>query len=218
MIQKQDQDSGFWEGSSGGVKFGALPIITPLLCNGLSLRYPRQVHGNVVLDDDTFGHCRQAADGLVSKKNRLALIIRTADCIPLHIWDEDRIGMIHAGWRSIRGNIISRSIQDFKTNKTKIVVGPSITARHYEVDRDLYEPWLLDWPSLENFLSPPQPQSTKRFLDLRRLAVAQLQQAGIREENIHLIDRCTFASTLPSYRREGPNGRRIYNYIYRLGS
>ena len=218
MIKIQDDQDKNWYGESDSVRFGAIPSVTPLLNDGLGLRYLKQVHGNQVIDDAHFKQCGQVADGLVSEEKKLALVIRTADCIPLHIWDHHRIAMIHAGWRSIRAGIISRSVQDFKTCETKTIIGPSIFSNHYEVDSDLYEPWLEDWPELERFLSPSSPGTTKRNLDLRNLAVYQLVQAGVASAHIHRIDRCTYASNLPSYRREGPGARRIYNYIYRCES
>lgn len=209
------EPSGYWSGSAGSVYFGAQPRLFPLISNNLSVRYLKQVHGNLIHGDASFNHCWQEGDGLITSKKSVALAIRTADCIPLHLWDSERIGMIHAGWRSVRQNIVLKLIQDFKTESAVAILGPSISAENYEVDRDLYDDWLRDWPALESFLSPALPHSSKRNLDLRGVVVYQLEQAGIPSAAIYQMPPCTFGSKLPSYRREGQFAKRIINYIYR---
>ena len=54
-------------------------------------------------------------DGLITKKNGLALSILTADCAPILIHDKKTkmIGAIHAGWKGAYKKIIIRALKYF---------------------------------------------------------------------------------------------------------
>src|SRR3989338_3312478 len=75
----------------------------------------RQVHGNkVIIVENAAGSRRsflEEADGLVTKTARLPLAIRTADCLPVFLYDQRQqcIGLIHAGWKGGQKNIITEA-------------------------------------------------------------------------------------------------------------
>jgi len=209
---------GYWFGRDGDVVAGCIDRAAPLLGLGLSYRYLKQVHGVQIYSDETYGFANQVGDGLITEQRNTVLTIRTADCIPIHLWDREKQAVIHAGWRGVKNGIVLNSFQDFKIENIRAVLGPSIFQRNYQVDADLYQPWLQSNPELEAFLSPPQPGSSKRYLDLRGYVKKQLLGIGLKEKQLSEIPSCTFASPLPSYRREGANASRIINYIYRLSS
>ena len=177
-------------------------------------RSVKQVHKATILDDQTWLNPEQEADGMVSDKSHLALCIKTADCTPVHLTDGKRISCIHAGWRSAKAGIVNDALGYFPNlNETIAVLGPAISAANYEVDKDLYEDWLQEDPRLGEWLQPSRNGGSKRMLDLRGYIREGLLQAGIKQ--VIVIPVCTYASPLPSYRRQGAKAARIINYIYR---
>ena len=74
----------------------------------------RQVHGDkIVKADEDYLRQRQdldleEADGIVTDAARIPLAIRTADCLPVFMYDTEKecIGLIHVGWRGLKKNIL----------------------------------------------------------------------------------------------------------------
>ena len=201
-----------WHGQEGPVFWGCV-LSLDSLPEAFERRSVRQVHGKLILDDANYIHSDQEADGLISDQARTALIAKTADCVPVHISDGRRIGIVHAGWRGARAGVVRELGSFFQPKKCRAVIGPSISADRYEVDRDLYEDWLKDEPAIGAHLQNIESGSTKRMFDLRAVVADQLRQMGVAV--ITLIPVCTVQSQLPSYRRDGKTTPRIYNYIYR---
>ena len=58
-------------------------------------------------------------DGLITKKNGLALSILTADCAPILIYDKKTkmIGAIHAGWKGAYKKIVIKMLKFFLKKK-----------------------------------------------------------------------------------------------------
>ncbi len=181
---------------------------------GLETRAVKQVHGNQILGDSAWSESVRKADGLVTDRTGVALIIRTADCVPIHMTDGSRVGLVHAGWRGIRAGIVKRLAAYFEPKRSMAVIGPAISWPRYEVDIDLYGEWLQEDPGLGAWLREITPTSTKRLLDLKGFLHAQFQGMGV--QRVTTIPLCTFDSTLPSYRREGRRSGQIVNYIYRI--
>lgn len=219
-LGENNQDSGaglgdVWYQDCGGVVMGSVLDYRSLLLRGLGLRYLHQVHGSKVYDDQDYFACRQEGDGLVTQRRNLALAVRTADCVPVYLWDQDKVGVIHAGWRGVKSKIYETKIQDFDVSRLSVAIGPSIFAARYEVDADLYKPWLEEWPRLERYLTKHSEHPTKRLLDLRAIVCDQFMDAGVEKARIQRIETCTYDSALPSYRRQGAAAGRLVNYIYR---
>ena len=83
---------------------------------------PEQVHSaNVVIatetdrgkgslnDTDAIPKC----DGLLTGTARIALIVQTADCLPVFMYNPKSqwIGILHAGWRGLVGGIIEKACE-----------------------------------------------------------------------------------------------------------
>jgi hypothetical protein len=185
----------------------------PLEKPALEQRYLKQVHGQTIYSDIDYHGPDQQGDGLFTAKTGIALIVFTADCVPVHVTDGANILMLHAGWRGVKSGIVKRINEYIEPKKATVVLGPAISGTRYEVDRDLYEPWCREDPSISQALSPPSGRGTKRFLDLKLVITRQLEELGI--TSIISVPVCTFVSSLPSFRRDGTRDR-IYNYAYRL--
>jgi len=209
---------GGWIGQAGKVMLGA--VSHPGALPPQATIQVRQVHGVELLDLDAApaGDLAQVeADGLHTTSLNRMLVVRTADCLPLHLSDGRRIALVHAGWRGCRGGIIQRALSLFpKPERLLAVLGPCISQEHYEVDADLYGAWLRDEPGLAAHLSPAVPGSTRRHLDLGGFALATLLGQGLAASHCFRVPLCTFRDGLPSYRRDSTD-LRLYNFLLRMG-
>lgn len=175
----------------------------------------KQVHGNKILL--TFGTSRplgeEEADGLVTQERGLVLMIRTADCVPLFLFDpgSQAVGICHVGWRGAKLNIVSKMIetlkQEFGTGPLNLVtaIGPAIEASCYEVGEEF-----------ENYFPRfVKRQGGKWTFDLVGLVKQELCDAGVPEEAIGDAKICTACSTEQffSARREGNDTGRFISGI-----
>lgn len=147
--------------------------------------YCQQTHSNKIkiINDACF---YEDCDGLIGKVN-FPLLVRSADCIPVIIAEEESglSGAIHVGWRSLFSGIIKSSLKEsIKTlnvelNKVKVFIGPCIGATNYEVKQDF-----LDNAAKLGYSVFSNKQNGKYFFDLKSALLAELEQIGIREDNI----------------------------------
>ncbi len=72
-----------------------------------------QVHGNSVTIATTDVKRYAGVDGLVTTSPGASLMIRTADCIPILLFDPSRniIAVVHAGWKGLYGDIIAAAVR-----------------------------------------------------------------------------------------------------------
>lgn len=205
-----------WRGHYGQVVMGS-SLDPAELHTANEVRTLKQVHGTTIHDDANYAGPQSEGDGLLSVSTGVALVINTADCVPVHMTDGKTIAVVHAGWRGTAAGIISRLLEHFDPSNALAVIGPSISAARYEVDQDMYQDWLTQEPGLEQFLQPSPNGGTKRLFDLRGKIAMTLANAGLDSKRIISIPLCTYDSGLPSYRRRGVAKPGIANYIYRVG-
>ena len=162
-----------------------------------------QVHGsNVVMAKKQFAHQVYEADGLVTNETQLPLVIRTADCLPIFMYDSFNqcVGLIHAGWRSSQLNIVvialdlMKSKYNTRPENLKIAFGPAIQVKHYQVGKEFKA----------YFPNEIFKRSNDYYLDIPLVNKNQLKKAGVLEQNIFDCGICTYQdSHYFSYRREG---------------
>lgn len=176
-----------------------------------------QVHGgNVAIVENARELVIPKADGLVTKNKELALVVATADCLPVLFYDPEKevIGVAHAGRKGLANNILSNVVEAFKTNFDSkpetifVSIGPSIEQSCYEVSAGIVEELQKTFPSYSDI---SLQRDNKYYLDLRKIAVQSLYKAGILEKHIEVTDMCTKCSpdTLYSYRGGDVNNRFI---------
>lgn len=150
-------------------------------------------------------------DGMVTDDPHLLLGILTADCVPIFIADPRKkaIGAVHAGRHGTGLQITSKVIQKMSEafgsspEDLLVVLGPSIGFCCYEIDEKVFK---AEW---EPFAMPVG--EGKWMIDLARINISLLEQAGVRTEHISWIDLCTRCNEdlFFSYRREGETGRQL---------
>lgn len=169
----------------------------------------QQVHGDTIALVEHPG-LYPASDGLITRKKNIVLAIKTADCVPLLLFDpmQKIIAIIHCGWRSVRGNIISNAaemltnVHSTKISSVYCAIGPSIRSCCYEIHADVAGQF-----SKEFIIR----RDGRLFLDLIEVIKSRLLAAGVPEQNIDLSEHCTCCEKelFFSYRRDGRRSGRM---------
>lgn len=163
-----------------------------------------QVHGDRIIHvSSSRASSVPEADGMVTKERGLALVIRTADCLPVFFLDPDTpaVGICHAGWRGAKQGIALRTLETFQRSfqsnpgRLRVALGPSICPACYEVGGEFQE----------YFPGFVHRKGTSHFLDLKGAVRQQLTRGGVRPESIQDSSLCTACSSdrFFSARKEG---------------
>ncbi len=183
----------------------------------------RQAHGDRVRIVDRSDMGRGAlsieeaipgTDALATREIGVPLMIYTADCVPIVLYDpnEHVVGLAHAGWRgtvkNVAGALVREMAQAFDANPAdfRAYIGPSIGSCCYEVGEEVVGAWnATDVPDHMSAVS--QPRERYHF-DLWRANTLELRSAGVRTENIELAGICTKCHADQYFSRRAGNGHR----------
>lgn len=180
-----------------------------------------QVHSDIVHRIEGPSERRLRGDALISGRPGLLLAVKTADCLPALVVDEDRrlIAAVHCGWRGTLKRILERVVRDLcegdGSDPSRILVslGPCIGPECYEIGpgvKAAFEEAGFSPGILRERKSTPG----KYLLDLRGANREQLDRAGVKRENIFSCDACTHCrSDLVSYRRDKSKTKRMFSFI-----
>ena len=172
----------------------------------------KQIHSTIVVDADNIVDfdTQIEGDGLVTTKPAIALGIVTADCVPVLLSANDGtvVGAAHCGWKSAKDNIIANVIKLMRkkgANLFKVVMGPAISQKSYEVDEERYQDCLKADPLYEQFF-----KSSKRghyLLDIPGMIIWQLRKQHGINDILHINeDTYTNPVKYPSHRRSQHQG------------
>ncbi len=159
----------------------------------------------------TFPNFEVGVDGLVTDKKDLLLSVRTADCVPILLFDTESqvCGAVHAGWRGTVGKIAENAINMMEEKGAKrenilAAIGPCIGDCCYEVGIEVYEEFVAIDEKYSSFF---KPNGDRFMLDLTLANATMLVDFGISRENISCADICTKCneSDFFSHRRNGVN-------------
>lgn len=154
------------------------------------------------------------ADGFITNIPNQFLLIRTADCTPVILMDNQAmvVAALHSGREGTRKNISGKAValmqQHYNCRPENIVayIGAGICHNHYEVSEAIFEEYNASHSAAG--LSPAL--HPHRHIDIRKGIFQQLLQACIPFKNIENIHDCTFESAdYHSFRREGSHNRQI---------
>ncbi len=150
-------------------------------------------------------------DGLVTDTPNLLLSVRSADCVPILLYDPAgrRCGAVHAGWRGTAGGISANAVALLCRDGTSpsdllAAVGPCIGSCCYEVGEDVRNAFLARDTALDGCFSPCG--EGKYRLDLTEANRLLLLDAGLREDCVSCARLCTKCDPVRffSHRRSGP--------------
>lgn len=186
------------------------------------LAIPIQIHGCRIAEATrpTYGPATEYpdTDALITQEVRLALTIKTADCVPVLLYSEKAphyIAAIHAGWRGTLQRIVSLTLQELKkrgvdTTHVLAMIGPCIRANAYEIDQDVAQHFDAKYLRKNR-------NTSKYHLDLAQANTDQLLECGVPSKNIFDTQACTYTQNdlYYSYRKEGPKADRLVSWIYK---
>jgi YfiH family protein len=149
----------------------------------------RQVHGTRIAVDGEGG---AEADGQVTTQPGVAAIVLVADCLPVALAGPDAAGVVHAGWRGLAGGVLEAGVAAVGRGPVTAAIGPGIGPCCYEVGDDVRAVFA----------------STQRTLDLKAVARARLQAAGVQEvRDCGLCTACDARRFFSHRRDRGVTGR-----------
>lgn len=163
-----------------------------------ALRYLEQVHGDKIHEVSLGSPGTELVgegDAIITHDPGIALVIRTADCIPILIFSRQTglIAAVHAGWRGLAAGIVAKTIsklcdeQGAKRDTLQVIVGPCIAANSYEVGQEV--------ASQFSVAARCQRPNGKFSLDLLCVLKEQLNNLLISESQIELHVADTFTSS-----------------------
>ncbi|MFD6272645.1 peptidoglycan editing factor PgeF [Nocardia asteroides] len=173
------------------------------------LVWMEQVHGRAVeIVDGPRTEPVPVTDALVTTVPGLALVVLTADCVPILLSDDEAgvIAAVHAGRIGARIGIVPRVLEAMvsvgaRVDRIGAFLGPAASGRQYEVPAAMRADVEAHLPGSATTTVRKTPG-----LDLRAGISRQLTEAGV--AGIAVDPRCTIEDkTLFSHRRGAPTGR-----------
>ena len=153
----------------------------------------RQTHSDIVrrvikadhrtLDHRDYPEC----DALITNDPGCGLVIFTADCTPILLWDPitGAVGAAHAGWRGTVARIGSKTVQAMmeafgcRPEDIYAAIGPNIGQCCFQTDEDVPQAMRASFGSeAEPFI---RFDGEKYYSDLKRLNALDLRRAGVRQ-------------------------------------
>lgn len=181
--------------------------LLPKLFPQLTFCFVKQVHGTEVVRANPLE--APSADGHFTRERGHAVVIQTADCLPILFSSPRQVMGIHAGWRGLATHILKTAARIGSFSVASI--GPHIRSDSFEVGIDVANQLKLSTP-VQVVL--PHPQPDKRKIDLSKIAEAQIRSYFYREIQIETLEDDTFKSELfHSYRRGKEKSEFQYSFV-----
>lgn len=199
------------------------------LCNSIGIEYvnivkPNQKHTNNVKianskinkdkPDFTVEEYKKT-DGIVTKKEKLALSTTNADCILLLFFDPVKkiIANVHSGWRGTLQRIAVKTVEkmvgEFNCNTQNIIccICPSIRKCHFEVKKDVEILFRKEFQDLQEHMKDiieEKIPDESWYIDTVLINKILLKKQGLKEENIIDSEICSVCKgdIIHSYRVE----------------
>lgn len=169
----------------------------------------------------------RGTDALITNLKGVAIGVRTADCIPILLYDPQKqvIAAIHAGWKGTLRRIVNSAISQMRVEygsvpkNLKAVIGPGIQKKSFQVGEEVAFCFKdLGFP-VEKVYSWNGPKirgsaTTGHHIDLVAANIWLLQSDGVDIANIQVSKLDTFTEPfLYSARREGIDCGRMVTSI-----
>ena len=193
---------------------------------------PHQVHGCVireVTDPYTTREELEGVDALVTDVPGVAISVRTADCIPVLLYDpvHRAVAAVHDGWRGtvqrLSQKVIAFMHERYGTNAAdlKAVVGPGIGPESFQVGQEVVDAFSDSGFPIGQIVTDCGPKASTAdnpmagglHIDLWRANQWLLEEVGVKAIQVSGI--CTYRNNdrFFSARREGTKCGRIINCI-----
>jgi YfiH family protein len=156
-----------------------------------------QVHGTRLIDhSEPLGEALPEADGHLVREPGVAPLVLAADCLPVALYGQGGLAMVHAGWRGLAEGIVGAAAA--AVDATAAAIGPGIGPCCYEVGDEV----------LDAFADLGAGIAEGRMLDLPGVARRRLAEAGVeRIESAGLCTSCERELFFSHRRDHGRTGR-----------
>ena len=166
-------------------------------CSSKNLILLNQIHSSkfyFINKNYKFKKKKLNGDALITNVKKIALGVIVADCVPVFIYDKNLkiISAIHAGWKGVYKEIIKKVVKFLikKGSNTKnlvAVIGPSISEKNYEVQKDFKDKFLKKDKQSKFFF---KIRKNKTYFGLNKYVYYHLKKLGIK--NLEIIKKNTF--------------------------
>ncbi len=161
----------------------------------------RQTHSDIVRvvtaadHRSVFHRDHPECDAIVTNDPGVALMIYTADCTPILLWDPvtGAVGAAHAGWRGTASAIAAKTVQAMvdafgcESANIRAAIGPNIAQCCFQTDGDVPNALLAAFgEGVRPFI---RADGSKYYVNLKGVNAHILRQAGVR--SIDISDSCT---------------------------
>ncbi len=134
----------------GNARWSEADFLAFAASKGMAPVVMRQVHSDVIYRLDAATAGRHEGDALMTNVPGLLLVVRTADCLPVLLVDEENraVAAVHCGWRGTEKRILEKAVRAMgeaygsKPETMFAVLGPCIGAACYEVGPEVREGFL----------------------------------------------------------------------------
>lgn len=147
-------------------------------------------------------------DGLVTQQIGHALMMMTADCLPIVLGNQQgtEVANLHAGWRGLANGIVENTISEMSTAPTWAWLGAAISQPCFEVGEEVKIAFCEKYPELSNAFKDSL-NDKKYQADLYAIARCILNKQGVNQ--VLGGEKCSFLDNQKyySYRRNAKTGR-----------
>jgi polyphenol oxidase len=170
--------------------------------------YLKQTHSDNVVSVNGASGCVGEGDALISSNPGDRIGIRTADCVPILLADEQRrvVAAVHAGWRGTVAEIARKTVERMKAefgsspDHLLAAIGPSIGKCCFEVGPEVAEQFGV---------------AGRTHIDLVEANFRQLRAAGVPSDHVDVAGLCTVCDPVRfhSFRRDKQQSGRMVTII-----
>ena len=175
---------------------------------GLPLVYIQATHSpNVVNVQSEFPEVHVDTDALVTRETNLGLVIMSADCAPIVLFDPiaQVVGVVHAGWQGMLVGVVANAVEGMfdlgaEPENLKAIIGPTISAQNFLATQERFD----EVKDIEP-VAAVKLANGQLAVDIRKGVKHQLAQFQIKTTDLNI---CTYDTPeLFSFRRDPETGR-----------
>jgi len=163
---------------------------------------PKQIHSDgIFVVKEKMYETPIGYDALVTNIPNFAIGVRSADCIPVLLYDNRNkvIAAVHCGWRGSVLNLLGKVVKLMKLEydscpcHIKAVIGPGIGPDSFQVKTDVVRAFDRAGFSMDEILiNKGTPSIPDYYIDLWKANSLSLERAGIHSSNIFVAGICSY--------------------------
>ncbi len=186
----------------------------------LQFYFIKQTHSDIIIKAS---EQITEADAHYTDEINKALLIRTADCMPILIYNllTGTAAAVHAGWRGVVNQITIKTLQilksaNAKSNDFQIWIGPHILQNSFEVEESVLKLILTSSPALDK-KELYYESKNKFYVDLKQIVNSQINSVISSAVMQNYLDFDTKTNVkFHSFRRDKLESGRNLSFIAKL--